>query len=62
MWLHSIGSVDKLKAEGALELATPAFDTVRFCQFLAKIAHGFAMANARVSIGVEFSPRTGAQI
>lgn len=46
VWFHAFGSFDGIKEMGIEELASPSFDTIRFCQFLAKIAHGFAAATA----------------
>lgn len=45
-WLHILGSIDELKAKGIVSCATPPFDSLRFCQFLAKTAHGYACAHA----------------
>lgn len=52
-WVHLLGSFDAVQKMGITELATPAFDTIRFSQFLAKTAHSFAAATAR---SVEYEP------
>ena len=43
-WIHHFGPFDEAYKSGADSIATPSFDTVRFCQFIAKIAHGYAVA------------------
>jgi hypothetical protein len=44
LWLTPLGGTEAVQAMGIREMVTPPFDTLRFCQFLAKIAHSFAMA------------------
>jgi hypothetical protein len=44
IWTHTFGSPTALYKRGAERIASPGFDTVRFCQMLAKIAHCFAVA------------------
>ncbi len=45
-WLHEINadSVNAMRDRGVPDFALASVDTVRFCQMIAKIAHGFATA------------------
>jgi hypothetical protein len=44
IWVQKLNSFDGVSAAGIKEFAPPAIDTVRFCQLLAKTAHGFAVS------------------
>ncbi|WP_354077823.1 hypothetical protein [Constrictibacter sp. MBR-5] len=39
-----MADIDRLASDGLANFASPAIDTVKFCQLLAKIAHSFAVA------------------
>lgn len=43
-WVHTLGSPTAALELGAEKISSDGFDTVRFNQMLAKIAHGFAVA------------------
>jgi len=53
-WAHGLGYLRDIKSGTAIP--TPIFDTLRFCQMLAKIAHCFAVAELRDRIE-PFLPR-----
>jgi hypothetical protein len=45
-WMDEIvpGSINELAKRGLSNFATPSLDMVRYCQFISKIAHGFAVS------------------
>jgi hypothetical protein len=43
IWNHFLGEVAGAQKAGATSVFTPSFDTVRFAQMIAKIAHGYAV-------------------
>jgi hypothetical protein len=44
LWLHYFGSPEEAYRQGAESIASPSFDTVQFCQLIAKIGHSYAVA------------------
>lgn len=46
IWMQELisDSINEMRDRGLPSFASPSIDTVRFCQMLAKIAHGFAVA------------------
>jgi hypothetical protein len=48
IWVHTFGTPESAVRRGVKEIASPGFDTVRFCQMLAKIAHSYAYTHLRI--------------
>lgn len=44
IWTYTLGDVEPALSRGVNNIASPAFDILRFCQMLAKIAHSYASA------------------